>query len=335
MTNGKDKSIELMKIIAMILVVIGHSFPVKGSPEYMSSLWICIYYFHMPLFFFISGYTVKKYGKNDSTITLFIYNKVKRLIVPYLFFITFIDSVKYIFNRFATNPIDLSVGVLINHYFYPWNAPTHGVWFLVVLFMMFLVYSLLFKFVIKKSQIYLILTTLFLLFLNIHIYYSYIDFKFLSMHLFFRDLIFFWSGILFAEYTNRNVLKFSNLEIYFICIMSGIFLVYFSFNSELCTPYIKLLLAFAGIIFSYLLVKLYIKFNFCFLDFLYGKSYTVFLLHLVNLMFMGTILKNINSNFWVYFFVMNITNILIPLMVAKIVLKQFGNIKIVKLILGI
>lgn len=44
----RDKSIDIARGLAIILVVVGHS----GINQYF---WNLIYFFHMPLFFFISG----------------------------------------------------------------------------------------------------------------------------------------------------------------------------------------------------------------------------------------------------------------------------------------
>ena len=47
--NKRNEVFDLVRGIAIILVVIGHS----GCPNYLRNL---IYLFHMPIFYFISGY---------------------------------------------------------------------------------------------------------------------------------------------------------------------------------------------------------------------------------------------------------------------------------------
>lgn len=59
----RDKTIDISRGIAIILVVIGHS----GIPHYF---WNIIYFFHMPLFFFLSGCFIKPL--NRITLLLFI-----------------------------------------------------------------------------------------------------------------------------------------------------------------------------------------------------------------------------------------------------------------------
>ena len=49
MGQKRDLTLDLAKAICIILMVIGHS----GCPDYLHRF---IYMFHMPCFFFISGY---------------------------------------------------------------------------------------------------------------------------------------------------------------------------------------------------------------------------------------------------------------------------------------
>ena len=65
----REKWVDDVKVIACILVVLGHFFQsmVKASimPENDLYKWfnITIYYFHVPLFFICSGYLYQKYSK--------------------------------------------------------------------------------------------------------------------------------------------------------------------------------------------------------------------------------------------------------------------------------
>ena len=70
-----EKSIDVAKGIGILLIIVGHS-PFNKFIE------TTVYAFHVPLFFFISGYLFnwRKYKMNTNQ---FIFNKIKRLIVPY------------------------------------------------------------------------------------------------------------------------------------------------------------------------------------------------------------------------------------------------------------
>ncbi|HON53348.1 MAG TPA: acyltransferase family protein [Bacteroidales bacterium] len=65
--------IDYAKVIGIYLVVLGHlPIPEQGS--------VYIYSFHMPLFFFISGFLSKT---NNITFRQFILKKIRTLIIPY------------------------------------------------------------------------------------------------------------------------------------------------------------------------------------------------------------------------------------------------------------
>ena len=70
--------IDIAKGIGLILVVFGHLFSYNGE------LSIIIFSFHMPLFFFISGYCFCPHKYNDFE--SFLVKKVKHLVIPYLIF---------------------------------------------------------------------------------------------------------------------------------------------------------------------------------------------------------------------------------------------------------
>ncbi|WP_167595143.1 acyltransferase family protein [Collimonas pratensis] len=80
--SGRHVFIDNAKAIGIVLIVIGHS---KGLPDYLVRL---IFSFHVPLFFFISGFLLKPEKLQQS-----VHGSVKRtlrtLAVPYLFFFCF------------------------------------------------------------------------------------------------------------------------------------------------------------------------------------------------------------------------------------------------------
>lgn len=76
--NKRDITISIVKAIGIILMVVGHS----GCPQWLHHY---IYMFHMPLFFFCSGYLFKPVN-NQRDALHFMYRKVKGLYVPYVKF---------------------------------------------------------------------------------------------------------------------------------------------------------------------------------------------------------------------------------------------------------
>ena len=76
--------VQIVKGLGIILVVISHFSP-NTSPEYWLSLREIIYLFHMPLFFFLSGFLFR-YEKYPYL--LLVKTKINRLLFPYIFILS-------------------------------------------------------------------------------------------------------------------------------------------------------------------------------------------------------------------------------------------------------
>lgn len=130
-----------LRAIGITLVVLGHSFPFIDditSPvyKYIHSL---IYSFHMPLFFFISGFFATRIlhiKSLEQYLKLLIY-KFKKLMVPYFIISSLTIPIKLILNKFSERPIVLSQ-IIKDILFYPWNNPIIFFWFIYVLFLIFI-----------------------------------------------------------------------------------------------------------------------------------------------------------------------------------------------------
>ncbi len=77
--------VDIAKGIGIFLMVMGHS----GIPRFIHD---CIYSFHMPFFFILSGYffLTEKY-----TFVELINRKVKTILLPYFVFSVMIDAIRY------------------------------------------------------------------------------------------------------------------------------------------------------------------------------------------------------------------------------------------------
>lgn len=127
--------IDSAKGIGIILVVLGHICLVKEEYNYINS-------FHVPLFFFLSGYLVR-FEKYDS-VRLFITEKFNSIIVPYFYF----SLLSYFYwivieRRFSGNvvsPLAAFVNIFIapgGDQYLPHNP---ALWFLPCLFMVAVVF---------------------------------------------------------------------------------------------------------------------------------------------------------------------------------------------------
>jgi fucose 4-O-acetylase-like acetyltransferase len=149
--------IDIARAICIILVVIGHYVP-DNSPNWYLILNNIIYSFHMPLFMFVSGYVYSAIQK-PVAYKDFVFNKFKRLIVPYLFVSTVIIFIKFLTakNMYLENPISLS------SFYEIFYLPSAGffLWFIYVLFLIFLIIP--FINTSSKLNIFLIISFILLL----------------------------------------------------------------------------------------------------------------------------------------------------------------------------
>lgn len=137
MTVEKSKKqyfneINIMRGMAVLCVVIGHSFNPTETPTILGFIKSFVYCFHMPAFFFISGFLEGEKRCSFSEKKQAIVKKTKRLMLPYFFLTMVTAGLKLLFGAFARNPLNystLAVDVLIGR-----NNPNGGLWFLYALF---------------------------------------------------------------------------------------------------------------------------------------------------------------------------------------------------------
>lgn len=136
----REKWIDDVKVIACILVVLGHFFQsmTKASilPENDLYEWFetTIYYFHVPLFFICSGYLYQKYSKVNG-VSSWCKNVAKKALalgVPYATFTTVTWVLKKMFSSSVNDQIGGLGDTLLLH-------PTAPYWYLYALFFIFLV----------------------------------------------------------------------------------------------------------------------------------------------------------------------------------------------------
>lgn len=136
----REKWVDDVKVIACILVVLGHFFQsmTKANilPENNLYGWFntTIYYFHVPLFFICSGYLYQKYSKVNS-VDSWCKNVAKKALalgVPYATFTTATWVLKKIFSSSVNDQIGGLGDTLFFH-------PTAPYWYLYALFFIFLV----------------------------------------------------------------------------------------------------------------------------------------------------------------------------------------------------
>lgn len=226
--------LDLMKGIGILLVYLGHSFNLKGliGNNIFSYLYGTVYSFHMPLFFLISGFLMN----NGKAIKLKKYyvNKIKRILVPY-FFINLIDFFpRTLFPNLVNSKFD------IEEVFFKGTTIT---WFIYTLFMIFMIFPFLEKYILKKDRYYLfgiilILVNYFKIFSKIEIF---------SINVVAGYLLYFYIGYIIRPiYKNKIINGVWNKNIVFL-IFSLIFLI-FSYRSFYLRYFNSIIFALMGIL---------------------------------------------------------------------------------------
>lgn len=139
-SNSRVKWVDEVKVIACILVVLGHFLqsmtkagilPANDLYQWFNQT---IYYFHVWLFFICSGYLYQRYSKVDSLSSWWRNVRKKALVlgVPYLTF----SLVTWLFKTLLSSDVNDQVGGLADTLFL---HPVSPYWYLYCLFFTFLV----------------------------------------------------------------------------------------------------------------------------------------------------------------------------------------------------
>lgn len=141
------KELDLMKGIGILLVYLGHSFnlPRLDWNKIFVFLGNTTYSFHMPLFFFISG--LLSNTNKEINLEKFYKGKIKRLLIPY-FFINLID---FFPRTLFPQLVNSKFGGIKEVLFYG----TKITWFVYTLFIIFMIFPFLDKYILKKDKYYL------------------------------------------------------------------------------------------------------------------------------------------------------------------------------------
>ncbi len=183
------EELNILRGLIIVWVVIGHSF--SSDNTILGFLNSYAYSFHMSAFFALSGllfYSKIKKIKTLKDVGNTIWDRFKRLIVPYLFF-TFISYVlKYFLESYANNELS-------NHIFLDTllgtNNPNGGIWFLHSLFILSVIAVLVYKIPTAAMSIITLI---------LKITVSILDFSIPIVTSFCEYSVFFFAGIFISKY---------------------------------------------------------------------------------------------------------------------------------------
>ncbi|MFZ5563942.1 MAG: acyltransferase family protein, partial [Thermodesulfobacteriota bacterium] len=123
MAGGRDRHIDAMKAVAIILVVMGHAIQVN-DPNYDNNLLFrVVFSFQMPMFMFLSGLILSTQFR--YTLAVYLKKNAMRLLVPFFAWAIVSYGVNYSYSD----------RTLAGHLMGVVKAPGTGLWFLWVLFL--------------------------------------------------------------------------------------------------------------------------------------------------------------------------------------------------------
>lgn len=139
-SSKRDIWVDNVKVIACILVVLGHFFQSMVKANLMADSFAynlfedTIYYFHVPLFFICSGYLYQKYSivNNLKTWKISVLKKLIALGIPYFVFSFATWALKKIF----ASSVNTEIGGLFDTLF---KHPASPYWYLYILFILFVI----------------------------------------------------------------------------------------------------------------------------------------------------------------------------------------------------
>ncbi|MDE6409585.1 MAG: acyltransferase family protein [Muribaculaceae bacterium] len=295
------KFIGYLQVIGIILVVLGHSFHEYPDAHHGYSLLVVrmIYSFHMPLFIFISGFLLYYVGflgkERKQTPGIYIYQKIKRLIIPYIVLTTVTFLPRASLSMMADDKLHTDLATFLRSFFYGNSLVIPFFWFLQASFILLIVcYSILYISHRtcngeKGGIITLLIISIALYFLPLQVS------TFWSFNKICALGIYFVIGICYGYGYERIDRIVPWNSVIFLIIMGCIWAVSFYFTENTGWVWIC---AMAGIMMCISFAKLLVRYKFTFLDHLIGANYIIFLLSWYFNICMQQVLHHFTNYYW-------------------------------------
>lgn len=324
MSTNKISWLSIIQGWAMFLVILGHC-SIWTANEWRFHF---CYGVHMPLFMFISGglFYYTRINKNWEWKRVII-DKIKRLGIPYIFFIAFAFGLKVIMSSRVKNEIDASLTGFFTGFLFPIKSGMKEMWFIAALLLLMFCYPL-YQYLLrnKTSQI----TTLIIGIILTYIISSYTGGGLFNWKGALRYFAFFFSGMLFFKYDCIKYVNTSKMHLAGI-ILSILYCFICIYRREA-----SFFVATIGIIaFITLCVWVTKKFPLLFSSFR-DYSFQIYLLGIYPQMFVELILARKFTETWQQPLLLILSVLLglyVPVLVAKIAQKSHN--KKLNMILGL
>lgn len=138
MSTKKLKYITNAKIVGIILVVFGHSFPFNEEiPNLLNNIKIFVYCFHMPLFVLISAFLVTRVNSLERHgLKNYILGRAKKLFVPYIFLSLVGILPKILLKNLINDEVEISFSYFLRTFFMPRSNVWGHFWFIPMIFIL-------------------------------------------------------------------------------------------------------------------------------------------------------------------------------------------------------
>lgn len=256
---------DIVRVIATILVIVGHSNYINFQTKYggtnlnfqnfspfykvLNGIVGIIYTFHMPLFFFLSGALLFLSLEHEENFRDFFIKKFKRLIYPFvLVTIFYVFPLKYLSNYYLkSNSIlrDFIYGQFL-------LLGSNHLWFLVALFQIIIYIYIIEKLLKLNLKLKIVLVVVLY---AISEYLKYDGFVVLRA---IKDIIWVYLGYFYQQnyYKINKIINKSGAKLLILSILAYIICFILPKYSIIKTP--NLLLAFLGIEITYIFIELYL-----------------------------------------------------------------------------
>jgi fucose 4-O-acetylase-like acetyltransferase len=207
MARKRLEYIDLLKGIAILLVVVGHFIQYNTYSAQSNFIYKTIYSFHMELFMFLSGYIA---FKTTNIINLddglkFLKKKAVSLLLPYItwgIFYNVLHSPSY--------PLDFK-NILVKIFIHPGDGTLWFLWFLFFLMFFYVCFVFLNKIFNKNDHWSISFAFITIIFVILLIIKSYSIISYIPQ--FTHHYIFFFSGIIFSSYNSLKIFLFKQSSI--------------------------------------------------------------------------------------------------------------------------
>lgn len=275
----KNRHIFILKSLAILLVVIGHSIPGRTAADNAPFIIVVrhvIYSFHMPLFMTISGYLYAAYTIKNSrkypTIGSFYADRGKRLLIPYLVLGLCGFFLKGMAAKYSFRPYDFSISFYLNGLMRPMESAVQMYWYILTLFTIFLFHPLLRAIFRNKNPLLHVIVVVLLILLNTT---DFMHTTFLNLTGFGKYLVYFYLGGLASRVPTERLHEIGDFKYFALAGSAFGGLYVFTPDNNL---YFSFLVSLSGIILFSIVASWMANSKITILQPLYSYTFSIYLL---------------------------------------------------------